>query len=312
MKTDKIISIIGPTASGKSSLALKLCEHFSRDLVSTDSMQIYIGMDIGTAKPSKQDQKLVKHHLIDIVSPDVNYSVADYSSAGKACIDDLNDKGTGVVLCGGTGLYEQSILGNINYSEEITDSVYRTELENLALKEGPGRLHKILEKIDPESAANIHPNNTKRVIRALEIYKTTGMTKTEHDRLNRSSPAYEYIRIGIDFSDKDKLVANINSRIEVMFEEGLVDEVFSLLKKGYLSADTTAGQAIGYKETVEYIKGIISLEEAKERIKISTRQYAKRQLTWFRKYDDVKWLLADKEQDVDLFSRALELIEKDS
>ena len=312
MKTDKIISIIGPTASGKSSLALKLCEHFCRDLVSTDSMQIYKGMDIGTAKPSKQEQKLVKHHLIDIVNPDVNYSVADYSSAGKACIDDLHDKGTGVVLCGGTGLYEQSILGNINYSEELTDSDYRTKLENLALKEGPGYLHKMLEEIDPESAENIHPNNTKRVIRALEIYKTTGMTKTEHDRLNRSLPAYEYVRIGIDYSDRETLVANINKRVENMFEEGLVDEVSSLLKNGYLSPDTTAGQAIGYKETAEYIKGIVSLEEAKEKIKISTRQYAKRQLTWFRKYDDVNWIFADEEPNGDLFTKALELIEKDS
>lgn len=312
MTANKIISIIGPTASGKSSLALELCKHLGRDLVSTDSMQIYVGMDIGTAKPSAQDRKNVNHHLIDIVTPDVNYSVADYSSAGKACIDGLLVIGKGVILCGGTGLYEQSLLGSINYSEEMTDTAYRTELESLALKEGPLYLHKMLEEIDSESAEKIHANNTKRVIRALEIYKTTGMTKTEHDKLNQSSPAYEYIRIGIDYLDRQKLVENINKRVDDMFDKGLVDEVSSLLEKGYLLPDTTAGQAIGYKETVEYIKGIISLEEAKEKIKISTRQYAKRQLTWFRKYDDVNWLFADKEQDSDLFKKALELIEKDS
>ncbi|MCR5457934.1 MAG: tRNA (adenosine(37)-N6)-dimethylallyltransferase MiaA [Clostridiales bacterium] len=312
MENKKIISVVGPTASGKSSLAMKLCSHFGRDLVSTDSMQIYIGMDIGTAKPSKEDQKLVKHHLIDIVSPDINYSVADYSSAGKACINKLSSEGRGVVLCGGTGLYEQSILGKINYSEEISDLSYRAELEGLALKEGPEYIHKMLEGIDPESAKKIHANNTKRVIRALEIYKTTGVTKTEHDRLNQTEPEYEYIRIGIDYLDRQNLVKNIDKRVEAMFEKGLIDEVSSLLRKGYLAPDTTAGQAIGYKETIEYINGILSLEEAKEKIKISTRQYAKRQLTWFRKYDDVNWLFADKEPNGDLFTQALELIEKDS
>ncbi len=311
MNTETIISVIGPTASGKSSLSLKLCSTFNRELVSTDSMQIYNGMDIGTAKSCKDEQKSVKHHMIDIVEPDINYSVADYAQKSKEVIDYLHSINKGVVLCGGTGLYEQAVLGNINYSDEETDPQYRKELEEIALKQGPETLHKMLEEIDPVSASTIHANNVKRVIRALEIYKTTGLTKTEHDKQNKASSSYEYIRIGIDFEDRQILVNRINKRVEDMFEKGLIDEVSSLLKKGYLNPNTTAGQAIGYKETVKYLNGEISLVQAKEQIKISTRQYAKRQLTWFRKYSDVNWIFADKLSETELFEKSLKLLSKD-
>ena len=304
MKNNVIISVIGPTASGKSGLAMDLCSLLDRDIVSTDSMQIYKGMDIGTAKPSEQDLLRVRHHMIDIVTPDVNYSVADYASDAKSCIENLFKENRGIVLCGGTGLYENSILGNINYSEENTDPDYRLQLEKTAETEGPEVLHGMLEKIDPDAAKSIHCNNVKRVIRALEIYKVTGMTKTEHDRQNNVGSSYEYVRIGIDYSDRQNLVDRINRRVDLMFENGLADEVSSLLAKGYLTPDSTAGQAIGYKETIDYLKGNATLEDTKEAIKISTRQYAKRQLTWFRRYKDVNWIFADLDHERSLIDKA--------
>lgn len=291
---DKIIAIAGPTASGKSALALELCKRLNGELVSFDSMQIYRGLDIGTAKPSKAEQAEVRHHLIDICDPSESFSAADFSKCAHEAIADIRSRGKRAVLCGGTGLYLDSVLGRLDFGEMESDDKLREGLFRFAEENGVDALHERLREIDPSAAETIHKNNVRRVVRAIEIYLLTGKTKTEHDRLAISNSPYDSVIIALDYADREILYSRINSRVDAMISAGLENEVRELYASGYLYPDTTAGQAIGYKEMLDYIRGIDTLEAAVEKIKLGTRRYAKRQLTWLRRNKSVNWLYPDK------------------
>lgn len=291
---DKIIAVAGPTASGKSALALELCKRLDGELISLDSMQIYRGLDIGTAKPTKAEQAEVCHHMIDICEPTENFSAAEFAERAHKVIADVQSRGKKAVLCGGTGLYLDTVLGRLDFGEIESDEKLRGELINFAEKNGADALHERLREIDPQAAEKIHPNNVRRVARAIEIYELTGKTKTEHDREAISDSPYESLIIGLDYDDRGVLYNRINRRVDAMIEAGLEGEVRSLVSRGLLSAESTAGQAIGYKEMLGYIAGDCSLGDAVEKIKLGTRRYAKRQLTWLRRNPSINWLYPDR------------------
>lgn len=308
---DKIIAIAGPTASGKSALALELCKRLNGELVSFDSMQIYRGLDIGTAKPSKAEQAEVRHHLIDICDPSESFSAADFSKCAHEAIADIRSRGKRAVLCGGTGLYLDSVLGRLDFGEMESDDKLREGLFRFAEENGVDALHERLREIDPSAAETIHKNNVRRVVRAIEIYLLTGKTKTEHDRLAISNSPYDSVIIALDYADREILYSRINSRVDAMISAGLENEVRELYASGYLYPDTTAGQAIGYKEMLDYIRGIDTLEAAVEKIKLGTRRYAKRQLTWLRRNKSVNWLYPDKLGDFESIVGAAEKLIKE-
>ena len=291
---DKIIAVAGPTASGKSALALELCKRLDGELISLDSMQIYRGLDIGTAKPTKAEQAEVCHHMIDICEPTENFSAAEFAERAHKVIADVQSRGKKAVLCGGTGLYLDTVLGRLDFGEIESDEKLRGELIAFAEKNGADALHERLREIDPHAAEKIHPNNVRRVARAIEIYELTGKTKTEHDREAISDSPYESLIIGLDYDDRGVLYNRINRRDDAMIEAGLEGEVRSLVSRGLLSAESTAGQAIGYKEMLGYIAGDCSLGDAVEKIKLGTRRYAKRQLTWLRRNPSINWLYPDR------------------
>lgn len=291
---DKIIAVAGPTASGKSALALELCKRLDGELISLDSMQIYRGLDIGTAKPTKAEQAEVRHHMINICEPTENFSAAEFAERAHKVIADVRSRGKRAVLCGGTGLYLDTVLGRLDFGEIESDEKLRCELIAFAEKNGAKALHERLRGIDPQAAEKIHPNNVRRVARAIEIYELTGKTKTEHDREAISDSPYESLIIGLDYDDREVLYSRINRRVDAMIEAGLEREVRSLLSRGLLSAESTAGQAIGYKEMLGYIAGDCSLGDAVEKIKLGTRRYAKRQLTWLRRNPSINWLYPDR------------------
>lgn len=291
---DKIIAVAGPTASGKSALALELCKRLDGELISLDSMQIYRGLDIGTAKPTKAEQAEVRHHMIDICEPTENFSAAEFAERAHKVIADVRSRGKRAVLCGGTGLYLDTVLGRLDFGEIESDEKLRGELIAFAEKNGAEALHERLRGIDPQAAEKIHKNNVRRVARAIEIYELTGKTKTEHDREAISDSPYESLIIGLDYDDREVLYNRINRRVDAMIEAGLEGEVRSLVSRGLLSAESTAGQAIGYKEMLGYIAGDCSLGDAVEKIKLGTRRYAKRQLTWLRRNPNINWLYPDR------------------
>lgn len=291
---DKIIAVAGPTASGKSALALELCKRLDGELISLDSMQIYRGLDIGTAKPTKEEQAEVCHHMIDICEPTENFSAAEFAERAHKVIADVQSRGKKAVLCGGTGLYLDTVLGRLDFGEIESDEKLRGGLIAFAEENGAEALHERLREIDPQAAEKIHPNNVRRVARAIEIYELTGKTKTEHDREAISDSPYESLIIGLDYDDREVLYNRINRRVDAMIEAGLEGEVRSLVSRGLLSAESTAGQAIGYKEMLGYIAGDCSLWDAVEKIKLGTRRYAKRQLTWLRRNPSINWLYPDR------------------
>lgn len=291
---DKIIAVAGPTASGKSALALELCKRLDGELISLDSMQIYRGLDIGTAKPTKAEQAEVRHHMIDICEPTENFSAAEFAERAHKVIADVQSRGKKAVLCGGTGLYLDTVLGRLDFGEIESDEKLRGELIAFAEKNGADALHERLRGIDPQAAEKIHKNNVRRVARAIEIYELTGKTKTEHDREAISDSPYESLIIGLDYDDREVLYNRINRRVDAMIEAGLEGEVRSLVSRGLLSAESTAGQAIGYKEMLGYIAGDCPLGDAVEKIKLGTRRYAKRQLTWLRRNPNINWLYPDR------------------
>lgn len=284
----KIYGVVGPTASGKTEYAIELAKKCGGEVVSCDSMQIYKHMDIGTAKPTQEEMDGIPHHMIDIAEPWESYSVARFVSEARACIDEVLERGRVPILCGGTGLYFDSVIKNIDFSEIESDPDYRSELMQTAKENGNEYVHNMLKKIDPKSAEAVHPNNLKRVIRALEIYKTTGKTKTEIDRESVRESIYDAEIYGLN-RPREELYERINRRVDIMLENGLLDEVKSLLEMG-ISRDATSMQAIGYKELAEYFEGSCKLFEAVEKIKQESRRYAKRQLTWFRKNKEIIWL----------------------
>ena len=288
MNKPKILYVVGPTASGKTDYAVELALKCGGEVVSCDSMQIYKHMDIGTAKPTADEMKGVKHHMIDIIEPNESFSVARFSEMARECIDDILLRGKMPVLCGGTGLYFDSTINNINFIQMDTDEEYRKYLESAAKEFGNEYVYKILKRVDEESAESIHPNNLKRVIRALEIYKTTGKKKSELDKEQLSEPLYEPEITGL-MRDREVLYDRINKRVDIMMEKGLVEEVSELIKMG-IDTEATSMQAIGYKEIIEYLDGKTSLSDAVDKIKRESRRYAKRQLTWFKRNEKIHWI----------------------
>lgn len=275
----KVLAIVGPTASGKSALALDLAEILSGEIVSCDSMQIYRGMDIGTAKPSLAERTRVPHHMIDVVDPSADYSCSDYAEQAGKCIQDILDRQKIPILCGGTGLYFESVLYDRTSDSPGSDAALRAELFNNSKEDN----YQQLCKIDPKAAASIHVNNVKRVVRALEIYRLSGRTKSEWDELSKNNQAkWETSLVVLFASDRQFLYDKIDQRVDLMVKQGLLEEVKSL----DLPPDSTAGQAIGYKEMEDYLSGRVSFEEAVAQIKKASRNYAKRQDTWFRRYAD--------------------------
>lgn len=287
-----IIVITGPTASGKTALSIEVAKAFNTEIISADSVQIYRYLNIGSAKPTPEEMDGITHHMLDFLDPATPYSVAEYVKDAKACADFLYDLGKIPVMVGGTGLYISSFLQDIDFAPGNVDFEFRAHLHKLALEKGGEYLLAELSKVDPQSAQNLHPNDTKRVVRALEIYHTSHRTKTEQDTLAKNSP-YEAFTFIIDY-ERSALYERINRRVDMMFEAGLLEEVRGILKMGY-SPKCLAMQGIGYKETVDYLRGLATLTETKEIIKKQSRRYAKRQLTWFRRDKSICWIDANME-----------------
>ena len=280
----KVIAIVGPTAVGKTALAIELAKRYNGEIISCDSMQVYKGMDIGTAKPSKEELAIVKHHLIDIKQPNENFSCADYAVLAKKAANDILKRGKTPIFCGGTGLYLDSVIEIPSFCETAKDEEYRSYLENYAKENGNESVHKMLQEIDPESAQSIHANNLKRVIRALEIFKCTNVRKSEWDRRSRETkPPYEATVLFLTCEDREELYRRIDKRVDQMMSQGLMFEVRGLYETGLLNEKYTSGGAIGYKELLPMVKGLAPIDECVQELKIATRHYAKRQLTWFNK-----------------------------
>ncbi len=298
---DKVIVIVGPTASGKTALAVELAKRIDGEVISCDSMQIYRDMSIGTAKPSVEEMDGVPHYLIDFVSPDVRYSVADFKRDAEEKIRFVLDRGKVPILCGGTGLYVDSLVYGIDYPEIEFDQGYRDELMAVADSEdGLEKLYEMAMKIDPDAVLKISRNDKKRITRVLELYRATGKTKTELERESRKNGVkYDYRIFAIDM-DREKLYDRINKRVDLMIEQGLVDEVRDIVKK--YDKFPTAMQGLGYKEVVEYFDKKLTMDEMIQKIKQETRRYAKRQLTWFRKNKSIVWIdgLDDREKNLEI------------
>ena len=285
---NKVIIICGPTASGKTSLSIELAKAINGEIISCDSMQIYKEMDIGTAKPTVEEMQGIKHYLIDFVSPDERYSVADFKRDSKAAIKEILLKGKVPIIVGGTGLYVDSLIYEIEYPNIELDEKYRQELEKRVKKEGLQSLYEEAKKIDPEAIQKISQNDQKRILRVLEIYHATGKNKTEQEKESRKNPVeYDYQVYALNW-DREKLYERINKRVDIMIEKGLIEEVEKIYKK--YSKFPTAMQGLGYKEVVEYLEEKCTKNEMIEKIKMESRRYSKRQMTWFRKNKQTIWL----------------------
>ena len=288
MKKQKVIVICGPTASGKTALSIELAKKINGEIVSCDSMQIYKEMDIGTAKPTKEEMQEIPHYMINTIFPNERYSVADYKKDAKKAIREIIKKGKVPIIVGGTGLYVDSLIYEIEYPDIKFDEKYRQELEEQVRKDGLEKLYNKAKKIDPEAMLKISSNDKKRILRVLEIYKATGKTKTEQERKSREKePEFDYLVYGL-IMPREKLYERINLRVDIMIKQGLIKEVEEIYKK--YNEFPTAMQGLGYKEVVEYLEGHLTKEEMIEKIKQETRRYAKRQMTWFRKNKQTIWL----------------------
>ncbi|MEG0829140.1 MAG: tRNA (adenosine(37)-N6)-dimethylallyltransferase MiaA [Anaerovoracaceae bacterium] len=283
----KIIVVAGPTAVGKTEYALKIAEEFNGEIVSCDSMQLYKYMDIGSAKPTGDQLSRVKHYLVDEVDPRDDFSVAKYEEKAKKAIKHIHDKGKMPVISGGTGLYLNAILYEMDFGTVPKQDEYRKALETLVLDQGKMAVYELLEKQDPQAAQRIHPNNTQKIIRALETVKATGKGMKPFTQVNTPVKDYEPILIGLT-RDRKELYSRINLRVEQLMDQGLVSEVESLLDMG-LTENHISMKGIGYKEIIDYLRGKYDLLTATEKIRQNTRNYAKRQLTWLRRYDTIKW-----------------------
>ena len=296
-KKDRLIVILGPTAVGKTALSIALAKELGTEIISGDSMLVYKGFDIGSAKPRQEEQEGVPHHLIDIREPWENYGVTDFVSEAAHCIREINARGKIPILAGGTGLYVKALLEGYEFNDTDGHEEYRAYLEELGRKKGKEYVHNLLSEVDPQSAERLHVNDFRRVIRALEVQHFGGEQISQrrqagNGELSREELCYETIVMGLE-RDRQELYERINRRVELMFEAGLEDEVRRLLEGG-LARDTQAMKGIGYKETASYLSGEMSREEAIELIQKSTRHFAKRQLTWYRKMPYIEWLAADQ------------------
>ena len=287
----KIIGVVGPTAGGKSALALTLAEELGGEIISCDSMQVYRRMDVGTAKPTAEEQARVRHHLIDVIEPDADFSAADYVALATEAVEDCVSRGKLPILCGGTGLYLDALLRKNDFAPDTADEAVRAELAAFLEAHGVDALHEELRRVDPDSAEAIHKNNVKRVLRALEIYRVSGLTKTELDRRSLTGGMrYDATVVGLRYADREVLRRRIDLRVDAMLRQGLVEETRRLDAEGVFDRSRTAAGAIGYKEILPYCRGEEPLEVGVERLKIATRQYAKRQMTWFSARPYVQWI----------------------
>ncbi len=297
-----LVIITGPTAAGKTELSVRLCEMISGEIISADSMQVYTGMDVGTAKVTKEEMRGIKHHMIDIFDPFHEFNVSEFKELSKKYAKDITDRGGIPVVCGGTGFYIQALLYDIDFKEEESDG-YREKLREIAEKaDGADILHNMLSEVDKESAAAIHKNNVKRVIRALEYHHNNNAKISTHNEESHNKEAYYNAVYFVLTMDRDKLYERIDRRVDIMVKEGLFEEMEGLIKLG-LNRDNISMKGIGYRELFDYFDGIITREEAIEKIKLDTRHFAKRQLTWFKREKNVIWV------DKDGFSNDNEILE---
>lgn len=297
-----VLAVAGPTASGKTALGVALAKEYGGEVISADSMQIYKGMDIASAKPTDEEMQGVPHHLIDFLDRGVSFSAADYVKLAKEKIEEILCRGKLPIIVGGTGLYIDSLLDNVKFSEGGSDEAYRAELYKFAEENGKAALHARLAEIDPEAAESVHPNNLVRVIRALEVCRITGRKFSElkaESRLEESP--YDSLIIGLDYADRQVLYNRINLRVDEMVRSGLVDEARALWQE---SGMKTAANAIGFKELIPYFENSMTLDECIDKIKQETRRYAKRQLTWFRKNKRIQWIILGE------FDKKTEIFEK--
>lgn len=300
MEKPKIVVICGPTASGKTALSIELAKKINGEIVSADSMQLYQYMDIGTAKPTKDEMDGIKHYLIDCVSPEVRYSVATYKKQALEAIQEILIKGKTPIVVGGTGLYVDSLIYGIEYEDTEIDLEYRAELEKIAEEQGLEALYNQAKQIDSDAIERISKNDKKRICRILEIYHSTGKTKTQQEIESRKNGVpYDYRVFAINM-DRQKLYERINLRVDIMIKNGLINEVKELIKK--YKTIPTALQGLGYKEVVDYLNDKYTKEEMIEKIKMETRRYAKRQITWFKKNKQTIWLdgLEDRQNNINI------------
>ncbi len=298
----KVLAVVGPTASGKTDLSLRLAEALGGEIISCDSMQIYRDMNIGTAKPSLEERRGIPHHLFDICDPEDEFSCADYKAYAEKAVSDIVSRGKTPIFCGGTGLYLSSFLRGGDLSPNIPEGI-RERLE----KRSPEENWDELMSVDPDAAALTHKNNVKRVVRALEIYHGTGKTKTEWDKLSLEAESpYDALIFGLDYRSRDILYERINKRVDIMMNDGLEAEVRAVAPR----LGKTASQAIGYKELLMYINGELSYDDAVELLKKNTRNYAKRQLTWFRRDQSVIWSYPDETDSDAIFENIVNIAKK--
>ena len=289
----KILVIVGPTASGKTRMAVELAQRHNGEVISADSMQIYRTMDIGTAKPTKEEMGGIPHHMIDVADPEEDFSVARYVEMAARCVDDVLERGKLPIVAGGTGLYIDSLLSGRTFASFSPDSALRGELERELAEKGGQAMLEALAQVDPEAAQRLHPNDHKRIIRALEVYRSTGKTITQHNRETQAiPPRYDALTIGLAFQDRQAMWRRIDQRVDEMVAAGLEDEVRRLLTSG-ISPKCTAMQAIGYKEFTQALSGEMTWQEAADVVKLRSRQYAKRQLTWFGRNPNTRWVRWD-------------------
>lgn len=305
---NKIIVISGPTASGKTALSVELAKRYNGEVISADSMQIYTDMDIASAMPTPEERQGIPHHLVGFLDPAESFSVADYVRLCDECVSDILKRGKTPIICGGTGLYISSFVDNLTFDDSEQDFEYREEMRRFAEEHGNAALLEKLRDVDPKTAETLHENNVGRVIRALEVYHTTGHTISQAKEMSRKTPSpYEFVMITLDFEDREVLHKRINRRVDDMVERGLVDEARRCFEQ---PNRPTAAQAIGCKELYPYFRGERSLDECIEELKLRTRQYAKRQLTWFRRDErNMHLIIGENDELEDIVNKAIRLID---
>ena len=306
MEKIPVLAVVGPTASGKTSLAIEIAKEYHGEVVSADSMQIYKEMQIATAKPTVDEMQGIPHHLLDFLAPDVSFSVAQYAALAHQTISEITARGHLPVMAGGTGLYIDAVLDDLIFAKIETDEQKRAELWAFVEAHGANALHERLREIDPESAARIHENNVGRIVRAVEVYELTGITMSEHQRNSRPKESrYRSLKIGINYKDRAVLYDRVNRRVDLMMEQGLLEEAANVRNR----ARKTAVQAIGYKELEPYFLHQEPLDVCVERLKRETRRYAKRQITWFSRDPNILWVYPDTETPQEIFSKIKRAVE---
>lgn len=306
MEKIPVLAVVGPTASGKTSLAIEIAKEYHGEVVSADSMQIYKEMQIATAKPTVDEMQGIPHHLLDFLAPDVSFSVAQYATLAHQTISEITARGHLPVMAGGTGLYVDAVLDDLIFAKIETDEQKRAELWAFVEAHGANALHERLREIDPESAARIHENNVGRIVRAVEVYELTGITMSEHQRNSRPKESrYRSLKIGINYKDRAVLYDRVNRRVDLMMEQGLLEEAANVRNR----ARKTAVQAIGYKELEPYFLHQEPLDVCVERLKQETRRYAKRQITWFSRDPNILWVYPDTETPQEIFSKIKRAVE---